>query len=61
MQGELVVNGRTYNGLMPGHGHLDNHAIASILTYVRKRFGNESSPVSALKVEEIRNQSINNK
>ena len=61
MQGDIVVNGRTYNGLMPGHGHLDDHAIASILTYVRKRFGNESSPVSALKVEEIRKQSTDKK
>ena len=57
MDGEIVVNGKTYNGLMPSNSHLDNHAIASILTYVRKRFGNESSSVSALKVEKIRNQS----
>lgn len=61
MQGDIVVNGKIYNGLMPGHGHLDDHAIASILTYVRKRFGNESSPVSTLKVEEIRKQSTDNK
>ncbi len=61
MQGDIAVNGKTYNGLMPGHGHLDDHAIASILTYIRKRFGNESSPVSALKVVEIRNRSIDNK
>jgi glucose/arabinose dehydrogenase len=54
MQGEIQVNGKTYNGFMPGHDHLDNHSIASILTYVRKRFGSESSPISALKVEEIR-------
>ena len=60
-QDEMIVDGKTYSGLMPGHTHLDNHAIASILTYIRKRFGNESSPVSALKVEEIRNRSIQNK
>lgn len=60
-QDEMVVDGKTYSGLMPAHTHLDNHAIASILTYIRKRFGNESSPVSALKVEEIRNRSIENK
>jgi len=61
LQREIMVNGKSYNGLMPPHSHLDNHAIASILTYIRKRFGNESSPVSALKVREIRNQSIKNK
>ncbi len=61
LQGEIKVNGKSYNGLMPSNRHLDNHAIASILTYIRKRFGNESSPVSALKVEEIRRQSMDNK
>jgi len=61
MQGEIEVNGKTYNGFMPGHDHLDNHSIASILTYVRKRFGNESSPISALKVEEIRKRTTENK
>jgi len=60
-QGEMVVDNKTYNGFMPGHGHLEDHAIASILTYVRKRFGNESSPVSALKVDEIRKRSMDNK
>jgi glucose/arabinose dehydrogenase/cytochrome c553 len=55
-QGEVTVNGRTYNGLMPQFRHLDDHAIASILTYIRKEFGSESSSVNALKVEEIRKE-----
>jgi glucose/arabinose dehydrogenase/cytochrome c553 len=53
-QKEMVVAGKTFDGLMPQHRHLDDHAIASILTYVRKRFGDESAPVSAVKVAEIR-------
>ena len=57
LQGEIKVNGKSYTGLMPQHDHLDDHAIASILTYVRKRFGNEASPVSARKVAEIRDKS----
>jgi mono/diheme cytochrome c family protein len=57
MQGDVVVKGKTYNGLMPAHGHLDDHAIASILSYVRKRFGHESKPVSAVKVSEVRTSS----
>ena len=61
MQGEIQVNGKTYNGLMPANRHLDNHAIASILTYIRKRFGNEAAPISALRVEEIRTKSAANK
>ena len=54
LQGEIKVKGKSYNGLMPQHNHLDDHAIASILTYVRKRFGHEAPPVSARKVAEIR-------
>lgn len=61
IQGDLVVNGKTYNGLMPGHSHLDDHAIASILTYVRQRFGSESTPVNAVKVSEIRSSYANKK
>ena len=56
LQGVVTVNGRQYNGLMPAHRHLDDHAIANILTFVRKRFGKESSAVSALKVAEIRKE-----
>lgn len=61
LQGDIVVKGKTYNGLMPAHSHLDDHALASILTYVRKRFGHESKPVTALKVAEIRSQTSKKK
>jgi glucose/arabinose dehydrogenase/cytochrome c553 len=55
LQGEIKVNGKTYNGLMPRNDHLDDHAIASILTYIRINFGNTSAPVSALRVKKVRN------
>jgi len=57
LQGEIKVNGITYNGLMPQNSHLDDHAIASILTYIRRGFGNKSAPVSALHVSRVRNSS----
>lgn len=60
LQGEVTVNGRQYNGLMPQHRHLDDHAIANILTFVRKSFGSEGSSVSALKVAEIRKKTGKN-
>nr|WP_293299837.1 c-type cytochrome [Allomuricauda sp.] len=56
IQGRIEVNGKSYDGLMPANNHLDDHAIASILTYVRKAFGNESPPVSALVVEKVRKE-----
>lgn len=54
MQGEIEVNGRSYNGLMPQNRHLDDFAISSILTFIRKRFGNEAAAVTALKVGQVR-------
>lgn len=54
LQGDITVQGKTYNGLMPRNDHLDDHAIASILTYTRKRFGNGAAPVSASTVAEVR-------
>lgn len=54
LEGEIEVNGKVFNDMMPKHKHLDDFAIASILTYVRKMFGNEAPPISTLKVAEIR-------
>ena len=60
LQGNVEVAGKTYNGLMPAHGgFLDDGAIASILSYIRKnrRFKNESDPVTPLEVNKVRNSS----
>lgn len=57
-QQEMEVGGRKYNGMMPPHRHLDDHAIASILTYIRKRFGGEAPPVKADKVAAMRNKTV---
>lgn len=57
LQGEIIVNGKSWNGLMPKNDHLDDHAIASILTYIRRNFNNKSSPVSTLLVNEVRSRS----
>jgi glucose/arabinose dehydrogenase/mono/diheme cytochrome c family protein len=55
LQGELIVNGKTYNELMPAHKHLDDNAITSILTYVRKRFGGiEGTSIKAQNVRKAR-------
>ena len=58
MQGEINVNGRNYNGLMPSNAHLDDLAIASILTYVRSRFGGiKKDPVEVMQVSKVRSSS----
>jgi glucose/arabinose dehydrogenase/cytochrome c553 len=61
MQGEIVVNGKTYNGVMPAHGgFLDDHAIASIATWINKRFNNDNNLTSSAEVAKIRNASTDN-
>ncbi|HTI08194.1 MAG TPA: c-type cytochrome [Puia sp.] len=55
LQGEIKVNGKTYNGLMPAHGaFLDDHAIASIATFVKNRFNKENVTVTSQEVTKIR-------
>lgn len=54
MQGEIQVNGKAYNELMPAHQHLEDLAIASILTYVRNRFGGIETPIDVARVRDVR-------
>ena len=59
MQGEIEVNGRIYNDLMPQNSHLEDLAIASILTYVRKRFGGiEGRPITIEQVNKVRSATM---
>ena len=61
MQGEIEVNGRIYNDLMPQNRHLEDLAIASILTYVRKRFGGiEDRPITIEQVSNVRSATVAN-
>lgn len=53
-QGEIKVNGKSYSGIMPNNSHLDDHAIASIITYVRARFGKIRKSVSDHQVGNVR-------
>ena len=62
LQGEIKVNGKTYNGVMPAHGaFLDDHAIASIATYIKKRFNKEDSLVASSDVTRLRNAVTTNR
>ncbi|HQT23935.1 MAG: cytochrome C [Sphingobacteriales bacterium 17-39-43] len=60
LDGEITVNGQSWQGMMPAHAEfLDDHAIASISTYIRQSFGNKAGPVSSLEVAEVRKKSGN--
>lgn len=41
MQGEIVVNGMTYNGVMPGWQQLSDDEIAGVINYALTAWGNE--------------------
>ncbi len=55
LQKEILVAGKTYNGVMPAHkAILDDYAVASIATYVKKRFNKENISITSDKVTKIR-------
>ncbi len=50
IQGAIVVNGVTYNGLMPAWKSLTDAELAAIATYVRTSWGNSASAVTVATV-----------
>ena len=56
LEGNRIVEGVAYNGVMPSHSFLSNAEISSVLTYIRKSFGNDSPSISAIEVGNVRNQ-----
>ncbi len=55
MQGPIMIDGRQYDEVMPGHGFLSDGDVAALLTYVRDRFGNGADPVHDSEVTLVRN------
>lgn len=54
LEGQIEVNGETYNGIMPQHSFLSDEEIAGVLTYIRTNFGNNASAVTTEEVKAIR-------
>jgi nitrite reductase (NO-forming) len=52
--GEMIVNGKKYNGTMTPLNYLSDDQIANVLTYVRNSFGNEGAPVTMEEVKKVR-------
>jgi nitrite reductase (NO-forming) len=53
LTGDIVVNGKTYNGVMPSLG-LSDDDVANVLTFVRNSFGNKSDLVTIKEVKAVR-------
>ncbi len=54
LQGEIEVEGRKYNGVMPGNAFLGDEEVAQLLTYLRQNFGNHANAVTADEVAAVR-------
>jgi nitrite reductase (NO-forming) len=52
--GEVVVNGKRYNGTMTPLYYLTDEQIANAITYVRNSWGNEGNAVSPDEVKKVR-------
>ncbi|MDX1734927.1 MAG: c-type cytochrome, partial [Halioglobus sp.] len=60
MSGPVEVNGETFDGVMPPHGHLaelDDATLAGLMTYMRRSWGNKADPVSVETAAAIRTAS----
>ena len=58
VRGPIEVHGKTYNREMPGFGQILSDAeIASLLSFVRKRFGEPGAPILPAAVNRVREAS----
>lgn len=53
-EGKIEVKGEIYNQVMVPHSFLTDKEIASVLTYVRKSFGNNSTRINPEEVAKLR-------
>ena len=50
----IEIKGEFYQNIMAPHAYLSDEQIADVLTFVRKSWGNDASPVTASEVAQIR-------
>lgn len=54
LEGEVVVQGRTYNQVMPAWQHLSDDQIAAVLSFVRSSWSNRAGTVSPALIAAVR-------
>jgi nitrite reductase (NO-forming) len=57
LQGQITVNGKNYNGVMPPQ-NLSNDQIAAVLTYVYKSWGNSGKTVTTEEVNKLKSVNV---
>lgn len=60
LEGQIEVNGESFNNIMPQHSFLSNEEVASVLTYIRQSFGNKAGEVTPVEVEKVRKSNKTN-
>lgn len=56
LQGEIEVEGKKFNGVMPGNAFLSDVEVAQLLTFLRQNFGNHADSVTPADVARVRAQ-----
>ncbi|TDR23384.1 cytochrome D1 domain-containing protein [Marinicella litoralis] len=56
LSGEITVNGKTYNAVMPNLSYLKDEEVANVVTYVMNSWGNQGFQVSTAEVMAARNE-----
>ncbi len=54
LQGEIEVEGKAFNGVMPANGFLSDEQVAQVLTYLRQNFGNYAAGIKPGDVADVR-------
>ena len=54
LQGEIQVEGQTFNGVMPPNAFLTDEQVAQLLTYLRQNFGNYAAGIKPGDVADVR-------
>ena len=54
LEGQIEVNGLSFNNSMPQHSFLKDEEIANVLTYIRQNFGNKASAIATEEVQAAR-------
>jgi mono/diheme cytochrome c family protein len=50
-EGEIKVNGKTYNVPMAAFGHLTDQQVADVLNYIRNNWGNKNAMIKTVHVK----------
>ncbi len=58
LKGEITVNGKTFNSVMPNLAYLSDEQVANVVTYVMNSWGNEGFVTSTAEVAAARNAEV---